>query len=60
MNSFFDFMAAVPSARPKPIRILPKPTARMELGRPMSSQADISDACADTAPIEKLLKMNAL
>ena len=42
-------LAAVPMARPMPIQICPKPKARMEPGRPMSSQADISDACADMA-----------
>ncbi len=41
--------AAVPSARPRPIQICPKPKARMEPGRPISSQADMSDACADMA-----------
>ena len=32
-----------------PIHIWPKPKARIEPGRPISSHADISDACADKA-----------
>ena len=42
-------LAAVPMARPMPIHIWPKPKARIEPGRPISSHADISDACADKA-----------
>ena len=42
-------LAAVPSARPMPIQICPKPKARMEPGSPISSQADISEAWADMA-----------
>ena len=41
--------AAVPSARPIPIHICPKPNASIEPGSPISSHADISDACADRA-----------
>jgi len=49
--------AAVPSTRPIPIHIWPKPNAMMEPGSPIKSHADISDACADIAvtqgPIER-------
>ena len=38
--------AIVPRARPIPIQIWPKPKARIEPGRPISSHADMSDACA--------------
>ena len=37
---------AVPMARPMPIQIWPKPKARILPGRPISSHADMSDACA--------------
>ena len=39
----------VPSARPMPIQTLPMPKARMEPGKPMRSQPDMSEACADIA-----------
>ena len=42
-------LAAVPSARPIPIHIWPKPKAMILPGSPISSQADMSDACADMA-----------
>ena len=49
--------AAVPSARPMPIHIWPKPNASMLPGKPISIHADISEACADIAvtqgPIER-------
>ena len=42
-------LAAVPNARPIPIHICPKPKAKIDPGSPISSHADISDACADSA-----------
>ncbi len=42
-------LAIVPSARPMPIQTLPMPKARMEPGKPMRSQPDMSEACADIA-----------
>ena len=42
-------LAAVPIASPIPIQICPNPNASTDPGRPMSSHADMSDACADIA-----------
>ena len=42
-------LAAVPKASPIPIHICPNPKAKIDPGRPISSHADISDACADSA-----------
>ena len=72
IHTFEDFLKSYQSARmegftninidlincfPMPIHICPKPKARMEPGRPIRSQADISEACADMAvthgPIER-------